>query len=294
MDNADIAPPEATRSSVVLSSGAELSVIDNGRAGSPRAWCLVHGLSSNARLWDGVLRHLTSLGDRVIAVDQRGHGHSAQSTTGYAMETVADDLAELVNSIDSSERFLVGQSWGGNVVVECAARHPKLMNGVVGIDGGFIRLKDHYPTWEECWEALAPPVLEGVPLQRIQDWMSQSAADWPEEGRRGTLANFHIRSDGTISPRLAREDHREVLFGLWNHEPAEALKNVTVPVRFFVADSGDNARRRQRRSAIESLMATVGSGVDAVWFEGAHHDVHAQRPRDVSEALAAFAQQHSA
>lgn len=290
VDNLDLAPPDATRKSVVLPSGTELSVIDNERSDAGRAWFLVHGLASNARLWDGVLRRLTSLGDRVIAVDQRGHGHSPQSTTGYAMSTVADDLADLVRSVGANEHFLVGQSWGGNVVVECAARHQGLATGVVGVDGGFIRLQDHFPTWDECWEALAPPELEGVPVTRIQEWMAQSASDWPEEGRRGTLANFHIRSDGTIAPRLARDDHREVLAGLWNHEPSVVLENVTVPVRFFVADSGDEARRQQRRFAIESLVAAAGSGVDAVWFEGAHHDVHAQRPDEVSEALGAFAQ----
>jgi pimeloyl-ACP methyl ester carboxylesterase len=84
-----------------------------------------------------------------------------------------------------------------------------------------------------------------------------------------------------------------VLFGLWSHEPAEALGSVAVPVQFFVADSGDDARRQQRRSAIESLISTTGSNVEAVWFEGAHHDVHAQRPEEVSDALVSFAQRHS-
>ena len=289
VEHLDLAPAGASRRTIVLKSGAELSVIDNERDDAARVWFLVHGLSSNARLWDGVLSRLSSRGDRVIAVDQRGHGHSPRSRDGYEMATVADDLAGLARSVAASERFLIGQSWGGNVVVECAARHPGLATGVVGIDGGFIRLRDHYPEWESCWEALAPPVLEGVPLQRITEWLAQSAADWPEEGRRGTLANFHIRSDGTISPRLARDDHRDVLAGLWRHEPREALVNVDVPVRFFVADSGDDDRRRQRRLAIESLMASTGSSVDAIWFEGAHHDVHAQRPADVAAALQAFA-----
>ena len=290
VEHLDLAPSEASRTTVVLASGTELSVIDNERDDAARVWFLVHGLSSNARLWDGVLSRLSSRGDRVIAVDQRGHGQSPRSRDGYEMASVADDLAELAQSVAASERFLVGQSWGGNVVVECAARHPGLATGVVGIDGGFIRLRDHYPEWELCWEALAPPVLEGMPLQRITEWLEQSAADWPEEGRRGTLANFHIRSDGTISPRLARDDHRDVLAGLWRHEPQDALVNVDVPVRFFVADSGDEERRRQRRLAIESLMESTRSSVDAIWFEGAHHDVHAQRPADVETALQTFAE----
>ena len=229
----------------------------------------------------------------MIAVDQRGHGHSESSPSGYEMAIVADDLAELAKSLDIAQLFLVGQSWGGNVVLECSARHAGLASGVVGVDGGFIRLKDHYPEWEACWEELAPPVLEGVPLQRIEQWLAQSAADWPEEGRRGTLANFIVREDGTISPRLSRNDHHDVLAGLWRHEPADALLRTTAPVRFFVADSGDADRRAQRRSAIDALVVQGGSRVDAVWFEGAHHDVHAQRPDDVTAALLEFAGLHS-
>ena len=293
VESNELAPPNAARRAVVLSSGVELSVIDNERNEASRAWLLVHGLSSNARLWDGVLRRLTAEGDRVIAVDQRGHGHSRSSPNGYEMEIVADDLADLAKSLDTAQLFLVGQSWGGNVVLECSARHAGLASGVVGVDGGFIRLKDHYPEWEACWEELAPPVLEGVPLQRIEQWLAQSAADWPEEGRLGTLANFIVREDGTISPRLSRNDHHDVLAGLWRHEPADALSRTTAPVRFFVADSGDTYRRAQHRSAIDALVVQGGSRVDAVWFEGAHHDVHAQRPDDVTAALLEFAGHHS-
>ncbi len=60
-------------------------------------WLLVHGLASNARLWDGVGRHLAGLGHRVVAVDQRGHGQSSKPDDGYDMTTVADDLALLID-----------------------------------------------------------------------------------------------------------------------------------------------------------------------------------------------------
>ena len=292
VESNDLAPPNAARRSVVLSSGVELSVIDNERNEASRAWLLVHGLSSNARLWDGVLRRLTAEGDRVIAVDQRGHGHSQSSPSGYEMGIVADDLAELAKSLDIAQLFLVGQSWGGNVVLECSARHG------VGIGGRWRRRWLHSPKRSLSGVGgmlgrIGAPVLEGVPLQRIEQWLTQSAADWPEEGRRGTLANFIVREDGTISPRLNRDDHHDVLAGLWRHEPADALLRTTAPVRFFVADSGDADRRAQRRSAIDALVVQGGSRVDAVWFEGAHHDVHAQRPDDVTAALLEFAGHHS-
>ena len=51
--------------------------------GDRRPFLLVHGLSSNARLWDGVGRRLAAAGHQVVAVDQRGHGRSEQVADGY-------------------------------------------------------------------------------------------------------------------------------------------------------------------------------------------------------------------
>ena len=51
--------------------------------GERRPFLLVHGLSSNARTWDGVAAGLAAAGHEVVAVDQRGHGHSDSATDGY-------------------------------------------------------------------------------------------------------------------------------------------------------------------------------------------------------------------
>ena len=68
---------------------------------------LVHGLASNARLWDGVARHLTDLGHPVVAVDQRGHGQSSKPDDGFDMATVAHDLELLIGSL-GFDRPVVG------------------------------------------------------------------------------------------------------------------------------------------------------------------------------------------
>ena len=62
--------------------------------GRRRPFLLVHGLSSNARTWDGVAGRLAAAGHEVVAVDQRGHGHSEQAADGYSTMQCADDLAK--------------------------------------------------------------------------------------------------------------------------------------------------------------------------------------------------------
>ncbi|MBU6317382.1 MAG: alpha/beta fold hydrolase, partial [Acidobacteria bacterium] len=69
------------------------------RPGDGTAFLLVHGLASNARLWDGVAESLASAGHTVVAVDQRGHGLSSKPDGGYDFATVVADLVTLTQAL---------------------------------------------------------------------------------------------------------------------------------------------------------------------------------------------------
>lgn len=269
---------------VALSSGSELRIIrwepEDKATGAP--WLLVHGLASNARLWDGVGARLAAAGHRAIAVDQRGHGRSSKPDDGYDMATVADDLAFLIDALELDRPAVAGQSWGGNVVIELAHRHPDLLSLVVGVDGGTIRLADQWPEWEDCARALAPPPLLGRPLSEIEGWLASSAADWPETGRLGTLANFEIRDDDTIAPWLTLERHLSVLRGLWEHDPFDCFPHVAIPT--LLIGAGDEGVTTAKDARLDEAVAMLDRGA-AAWFRPAHHDVHAQQPEAVAALL---------
>src|SRR5688500_3830906 len=95
-----------------------LRTIEHGP--SPASFLLVHGLASAARLWDGVGAALAARDLGSVAVDLRGHGESPKPDEGYDFPTVVGDLVPLLDD----RPVAVGQSYGGNVVVELAATHP--------------------------------------------------------------------------------------------------------------------------------------------------------------------------
>jgi non-heme chloroperoxidase len=66
---------------------------------------------------------LASQGYRCIAADRRGHGRSSQPWQGNDMDTYADDLTELMESLDLKDAVLVGHSTGGGVVARYIGRH---------------------------------------------------------------------------------------------------------------------------------------------------------------------------
>ncbi|MEO1062407.1 MAG: alpha/beta hydrolase [Actinomycetota bacterium] len=270
---------------IALPSGVELHVV-RWEADEPTGvpHLLVHGLASNARLWDGVGRRLAEHGHPAVAVDQRGHGRSSKPDGPYDMVTVADDLLALIDALGWERPAVAGQSWGGNVVLELGYRHPEQVQVVSCVDGGFIDLGGRFDTWEEVATALAPPKLAGTPADRIRSWLDSSNADWPVEGRDGTMANFELRDDGTIAPWLTAERHLEVLRGLWEHRPSERYPVMEVPVLLIAADTGDVAWTHSKEDAVDAAVAALPTG-RAEWFRPAHHDVHAQRPAEVADLL---------
>jgi non-heme chloroperoxidase len=82
-----------------------------------------HGWPLNADAWDSQMMFLAERGYRVIAHDRRGHGRSSQPWRGNDMDTYADDLATLIETLDLKDITQVGHSTGGGEVVRYIRRH---------------------------------------------------------------------------------------------------------------------------------------------------------------------------
>jgi non-heme chloroperoxidase len=82
-----------------------------------------HGWPLDADAWDDQMMFLGERGYRVIAHDRRSHGRSSQTWNGNDMDTYADDLAALFESLDLKDATLVGHSTGGGEVTRYIGRH---------------------------------------------------------------------------------------------------------------------------------------------------------------------------
>jgi non-heme chloroperoxidase len=82
-----------------------------------------HGWPLSADAWEDQMVFLASHGYRAIAHDRRGHGRSSQPSNGNNMDTYADDLATLTETLDLKQAVHVGHSAGGGEVVRYIGRH---------------------------------------------------------------------------------------------------------------------------------------------------------------------------
>lgn len=113
-------------------NGTTLHVQRDGDVGGTTL-VFVNALGTDLRLWTRLGRYLT---DRfaVVRYDQRGHGLSGIGTPPYTIDALADDLAGLLDQLDTGPVVVCGLSIGGMVAMGLAAARPDLVRGLVLMD----------------------------------------------------------------------------------------------------------------------------------------------------------------
>lgn len=91
--------------------------------GSGTPVILIHGWPLSADSWDDQAMAIANAGMRAISYDRRGFGRSGQPWTGYDYDTLADDLACVIEQTGAEDATLVGFSMGGGEVARYLSRH---------------------------------------------------------------------------------------------------------------------------------------------------------------------------
>jgi non-heme chloroperoxidase len=105
---------------ITANDGAQIFYKDWGK-GQPIVFS--HGWPLSADAFEDQMFFLAERGYRCIAHDRRGHGRSDQTWHGNDLDTYADDLAMLVETLDLKDAIHVGHSTGGGEVTRYIGRH---------------------------------------------------------------------------------------------------------------------------------------------------------------------------
>jgi non-heme chloroperoxidase len=104
---------------VETADGAQLYVRDWGKGPTV---LFLGGWTLPSDVWGYQMTPLAEAGFRCIAYDRRGHGRSSDPGRGYDYDTLADDLAAVLDALDLRDVVVVAHSMAGGEAVRCASR----------------------------------------------------------------------------------------------------------------------------------------------------------------------------
>ncbi|MGX6604090.1 alpha/beta fold hydrolase [Micromonosporaceae bacterium Da 78-11] len=229
---------------------------------------LLHGLAGSAAEMAPLATALGSDGYRVVAVDQRGHGHSTRRPDDLSR---AAYVADVVAFLDEPA-WLVGQSMGAQTAMLVAAGRPDLVRGLVMIEGGVGGSTDDYPTRLGKWFA-------GWPVPFADEAAALGFLGDTAIGRAWT-ADLERRPDG-LWPRFDAEVMETAIRGVAETARWAQWAAVTAPTLVMHGAEGNQDPTEVRR------MLTM-PGVRHVVVADAGHDVHLDQPTVTYELIRDF------
>lgn len=131
---------------IKLSNGD--SIAYRVRSGGEETIVLVHGNMTSSKHWDVLLKRLDKR-FTIYAIDLRGFGESTHHNRIHGIKDFADDLSEVVNTLDLQKFYLIGWSTGGAVCMQYVVDHPGRGEKLVLLASASTRGYSFYGTNED-------------------------------------------------------------------------------------------------------------------------------------------------
>jgi len=174
-----------------------------------------HGWPLSADAWESQMVFLADNGYRAIAHDRRGHGRSTQSSGGNDMNTYADDLSTLIETLNLRDIVLIGHSTGGGEITRYIGRH-----GTSRVAGAVLV------------DAVPPLLLKtpanpgGIPIEVFDQIRAGIAADRSQYFKEFAIPFYGANRSGATVSQGVRD-------AFWLQAMAAGARNVIQCVKAF-------------------------------------------------------------
>jgi non-heme chloroperoxidase len=255
-------------------------------AGTPVVF--VNSAVLSGEMWEYQAVPFSDQGLRCITFDRRGHGRSDDPGRGFDMDTLADDLAQLLVYLDLHEVTLIGQSMGCAEIARYLTRHGTSRIARVAlispITPYLIRTEDN---------------PEGAPRAVFEQHLAAQLKDRPAyNGMNGIIKYFGLGSrwpdPEIVSPEMVQWLGRLVLEtspkanvecfrSFWQTDFRPDMRSFTMPTLII---HGGNDQNAPLLCARRTAQAIPGSQLKV--YEGATHGLFLTHRDLLNEDLLAF------
>lgn len=211
---------------------------------------------------------------RLIIPDLRGHGASTPVKEELTIQTLANDIHDLINALDLESFFLCGYSQSGSVVLEYLLHHPDNVLGAILI-GSFSEVSNLY-LHSKYVIAQAISAMNGISV------LARSIS-------AGHLDDVTVRSQWI---KHAESTDAHTLYQLYlaghHYQCTDRLPEISVPVALVYGEQ-DQQMHRYARILEKGLQHSTTHFVPDV-----SHQIITKKPEEFHTILRSFVQQHAA
>lgn len=177
--------------------------------GSGRPILFVHGWAMSGRVWR--FQQELASANRLIFLDQRGHGRSGTGT-GYAVDDFAGDLASVAEQLDLRDVLLVGWSMGVQVALKAFPALSSRLAGMVLVGG-----TPRFTSSEDYPYGKAPVEVKGMGLRLRRDYQK-------------TMGDFFrgMFAEGELDPAQYQRIVHEIVMGGRSPDADAAQKSLQI------------------------------------------------------------------
>lgn len=145
--------------------------------GAGRPLVLLHGSLTTIDTSFGKLIPFFAKNRQVIAVEQQGHGHTADIDRPLAYEQMAEDTTALLGQLGIQKADFFGYSMGSAVALQIAIKHPDMVRKLVFVSLAYNN-DGLYPGIIEGEEKMKPEDLDGTEWQKAYMRIAPNPENW--------------------------------------------------------------------------------------------------------------------
>ena len=146
--------------------------------GKSRPLLLLHAGFASIETSFKTLRPLMAKRGVTVAVEQQGHGHTADLNRPLTYEQMVEDTAALMRRKKIADADVFGWSDGGIVALGLAARHPDLMRRVATIGAGYNTAAEK-PDFKQRLASMKPDNEHTLPFRDAYRKVAPEPEQWP-------------------------------------------------------------------------------------------------------------------
>ena len=230
--------------------GATLAYQERDGRGPPLV--LIPGSFNAAGALKDIIDHLDAA-LHVVVVDLRGHGGSWPPPANGSIELFAQDVLQVVDQLKLPRCFVGGHSIGGMIAIEIARVRPRILAGVISIEGW-----TSHNAQRDAFRDDTMSTLSAEQLEQREQLRQEVLHRWTDRQRRDFGA----------------------IWRTW--DGFDVLKQTDLPILELYGDRG------REPATHEQLHIPRRDNIELRWLAGASHSLPLECPREVARLITDF------